>query len=52
MLKTDMPNYDINGDPVPNVASDAEIEIAEQLRHQIEERYLVGISPPPPRQAI
>ena len=35
MLKTDMPNYDINGDPVPNVASDAEIEIAEQLRHQM-----------------
>ena len=42
MLKTEVHNHDINGDPAPNVASDADIEIAEQLRHQLEERYLVG----------
>jgi len=52
MLKTEVHNHDINGDPAPNVASDADIEIAEQLRHQLEERYLVEFAAAAPLKAI
>ena len=31
---------DNNGDPPASFATDAEIEIANRLRHQLEERYL------------
>lgn len=36
-------------DPAPNVATPAEIRLAEELRHRLEERYLSGsdASPPP-----
>jgi len=31
---------DSSGEPTPAFASDAEMELAEQLRHKLEERYL------------
>jgi hypothetical protein len=40
MLKTELHNFDAIGDPPPAFATDAEIEMAEQLRHRLEERYL------------
>jgi hypothetical protein len=39
MLKIHLPNQDTGFDPAPRFASDAEIELAEQLRRQLEERY-------------
>ena len=39
MLKTQLPNDDTGFEPAPSFASDAEIELAEQLRRQLEERY-------------
>jgi len=48
MLKIELHNHDTNGDPVPSFATSAEIEIAEQLRHQLEERCLAPSAPPPP----
>jgi len=40
VLKTEPNNQDIHGDPPARFATDAEIKIADQLRRQIEERYL------------
>jgi hypothetical protein len=40
MYRIELHNSDSNSDPVPSFATDAEIEFAEQLRHQLEERYL------------
>jgi hypothetical protein len=45
MLKIELHNHDANGDPAPSFATDAEIEIAEKLRHQLEERYLAPSAP-------
>jgi hypothetical protein len=47
MLKIDLHNHGTNGDPVPCFTTSAEIEIAEQLRHQLEERWLAPSAPPP-----
>ena len=33
-------------EPAPTFASDAEIKLAEQLRHQLEQRYLGAAVPP------
>jgi hypothetical protein len=33
-------NHDTNGEPVVTFATDAEIAIADQLRHRLEERFL------------
>jgi len=40
-------------DPAPNVATPAEIRLAEELRRRLEERYLSGStdSPSPPLAA-
>jgi hypothetical protein len=47
MLKIQLP-YDRAGfDPAPRFASDAEIELAEQLRRQLEERYFGASSMAP-----
>ena len=46
MLKIEPHNYNTGGDPAPIFATDAEIEIAEQLRHQLEERYLAPSAAP------
>jgi len=48
MLKTELYNYDTIGDPSVTFATDAEIELAEQLRRQLEERYLAPSAPPSP----
>src|SRR6476620_353236 len=38
---------DPSGEPTPAFASDAEIELAEQLRHQLEARLLEASAAPP-----
>ena len=48
MLQTELYDHDVYGDAAPTVASDAEIELAERLRRQLEERYLVESAGPPP----
>jgi len=45
MLTIDLHNHDTNSDPAPSFATDAEIELADQLRHQLEERYLAPSAP-------
>jgi hypothetical protein len=45
MFTIELHNHDINGDPAPSYATDAEIELADQLRHQLEERYLASSAP-------
>ena len=37
---------DSSGEPAPAFASDAEMELAEQLRHKLEERYLEASNAP------
>jgi hypothetical protein len=44
MLKIELYNHGSSGEPAASFATDAEIEIAEQLRHQLEERYLAPSS--------
>ena len=39
MVKTELHNRDASAEPAPSFATDAEIALAEQLRHQLEERY-------------
>ena len=52
MLKIELYNDDDNiDDPPASFATDAEIEIAEQLRYQLEERYLGSLAPWSPLQA-
>ena len=48
MPKIELHNHDISFEPAPRFATDAGIELAEQLRHQLEERYL-GSSEAPSR---
>jgi len=49
MLKIELHNHGTNrDDPVPRFATSAEIEIAEKLRHQLEDRYLAPSVAPPP----
>jgi hypothetical protein len=50
MLKIELYNHDNNGDPAVSFATDAEIEIADQLRHQLEQKYLAPSAPSPPLQ--
>lgn len=45
MLRIELHNHDANSDPTPNFTTDADIELAVQLRHQIEERYLAPSAP-------
>ncbi len=51
MHKAELHNNDANSDPAPCFATDAEIEIADRLRHQLEERYLAPRVDTPPLQA-
>ena len=48
MLKFELYNDDTIGDPPGSVATDAEIEITDQLRYRLEERYLGSSSPHSP----
>ena len=50
MLKIELYKHDNVGDPSASFATDAEIEIADQLRHQLEERYLGSSAPYSPLQ--
>jgi hypothetical protein len=54
MLKIELHNHDLRGDPAPSFATDAEIEIADRLRRQLEERYLARPAPSatPPARSI
>ena len=45
MTRIELYNHDANVDPVISFATDAEIEFADQLRHQLEERYLARSAP-------
>ena len=47
MIRTELYNHDADADPVISFATDAEIEFADQLRHQLEERYLARPAPSP-----
>lgn len=40
MLQIKPYNQDTSGEPVVTFATDAEIAIADQLRHRLEQRYL------------
>jgi hypothetical protein len=50
MLKIALYNHHTNGDPAVSFATEAEIEIADQLRHQLEERYFAPSAPSSPLQ--
>lgn len=50
MLKIELYNGDSSGEPAASFATDAEIALAEQLRHQLEERYLAPSVPASPLQ--
>jgi hypothetical protein len=51
MLKTELNNHEANDDPPASFATDAEIEIADELRRQLEERYLARSETLPPLPA-
>jgi hypothetical protein len=48
MHKIEPYSHDFSGDPVACFASDAEIEVADRLRRQLEERYLSPFAPSSP----
>jgi hypothetical protein len=48
MLKTQLQHYDDGAEPAPRFASDADIKLADQLRHQLEERYFGAAASPAP----
>ena len=48
MRKNQLPDRDATVEPAPLYASDADIELAQQLRHQLEERYLGPSQAPSP----
>src|SRR6266542_2309781 len=50
MLKIELYNHGTTGDPAVSFPTDAEIAIADQLRHQLEERYLAPSAPSSPSQ--
>ena len=51
MPKIELRNHDTGVEPVARFPSDAEIALAERLRHQLEERYLVPSAAPSPLPA-
>jgi hypothetical protein len=50
MRKTELYKPDAGAEPQACFATDAEIEIADKLRHQLEERYLASTVPASPSQ--
>ena len=50
MVKIELRNYDTGGDPEPCFATDAEIALADRLRHQLEERYFGSLAAYSPMQ--
>ena len=51
MLKVELHNHGADEDTVPCFATYTEIEVAEQLRHQLEKRLLAPSTPPRPLPA-
>ena len=51
MLKVELNNRGPDGDPEPCFATSTEIEIADQLRHQLEKRLLAPLAPAPSSSA-
>ena len=51
MVKPELANHEANSDPPAAFATDAEIKIADQLRHQLEERYFGQSETSPPLRA-
>ena len=51
MLKVELHNHGADEDRVPCFATYTEIEVAEQLRHQLEKRLLAPSTPHPPLPA-
>ena len=51
MLEIEPYSRDTNGDPAAAYTTEAEIAIADQLRHRLEERYLAPSAPSLPPQA-
>jgi hypothetical protein len=51
MPKIQLHNRDASVEPTPRFASDAEIRLAEQLRYQLQERYLGPSAARSPLQA-
>jgi hypothetical protein len=45
MTRIELYNHDADADPVISFATDADIEFADQLRHQLEERYFAHSAP-------
>lgn len=45
MTRIELYNHAADVDPVINFATDADIEFADQLRHQLEERYFAHSAP-------
>lgn len=45
MLETELYSQDTYGDPVAAYATEAEIAIADQLRHRLEELYFSSSAP-------
>jgi hypothetical protein len=50
MLKIEQYKHGPDGEEAPSFATDEEIEIADQLRHQLEKRYLTPSAPSAPSQ--
>jgi hypothetical protein len=50
MPKIELYNRDGGSEPAVNFATCAEIALADQLRHQLEERYLARSAPASPSQ--
>ena len=48
MRRAELHNREDGVDPPANFATDAEIETADRLRHQLEERYLARSETLPP----
>jgi len=47
MLKVELNNRSSDEDPEPRFATTTEIELAEQLRHRLEQRLLAPVRSPP-----
>jgi hypothetical protein len=45
MLKDGLYKHDTSGDPAISFATDADIKLAERLRHELEDRYLARSAP-------
>ena len=48
MRKKELSDREASVEPAPLYASDADIELAQRLRHQLEERYLGPSEAPSP----